>query len=59
MRAEGYDIFLLVDVTAGVTHVEEGGAHKENVGPAGFHDADFTQDPRDKQFLKSLRIGVG
>ncbi len=59
MRAEGYDIFLVVDVTAGFTPVEEGAGQEESIVPAGFHNVDFTQDPGDMQFLKSLHISVG
>lgn len=59
MRAEGYDIFLVVDVTAGFTTVEKGAGQEESIVSAGFHDVDFTQDPRDMQFLKSLHISVG
>lgn len=60
IRAEGYDVFLVVEVTAGFTPMAENEEDdKVTIVPAGYQDSDFTRDPQDMQFLKALHISAG
>ena len=60
---EGYDVFLVVEVTAGFTPMAQTQTEDEEdeAGEviAGSLDADFPRDPRDIQFLKALHISAG
>ncbi|MEJ2006762.1 MAG: hypothetical protein P8Z30_01165 [Acidobacteriota bacterium] len=60
IRAAGYDLFLVLEVTIGFNKKDEANTvHRQNLSAEGEPgEPEFTLTPQDAQFLRSLRIVV-
>lgn len=57
IKADGYDVFLVLEATIGFNRREED-AEQVAVSPDGTHDPELKVNPQDVKFLKSLRISL-
>lgn len=57
IKAEGYDVFLVLEATVGFNKKEEETAAPDNDGPMSI-TPELRISPQDARFLKSLRIAV-
>jgi hypothetical protein len=55
IKADGYDVFLVLEATIGFNRSEDGGEVKAT---NYHHTADFSMTAQDVKFLKSLRISL-
>ena len=56
IKADGYDVFLVLEATIGFNRSEE---KDSDVGATNYrHAADFSVTAQDVKFLKSLRISL-
>jgi len=56
---EGFDIFLMLEATVGVSRLQSAQVSRELVGMRKKNsDDELTIDAQDERFLKSLRISV-
>jgi hypothetical protein len=59
IRAAGYDLFLILEVTIGFNKRGETNLlHRQKLAAAQHHEADFRLTNQDAQFLRSLKISV-
>jgi hypothetical protein len=59
IRAAGYDLFLVLEVTIGFNkRGETNTVHRQKFTPGKHGDADFHLTSADAQFLRSLKISV-
>lgn len=57
IKADGYDVFLVLEATIGFNRREED-AEQVAVSPEGVHDPELKVNSQDVKFLKSLRISL-
>ena len=59
IRAAGYDLFLVLEVTIGFNKIGETNmVHRQKLTPDERHDAEFNFTNQDAQFLRALKISV-
>jgi len=59
IRAAGYDLFLVLEVTIGFNRRGESNlVHRQKLTPDQHRDAEFHLTNQDAQFLRALRISV-
>jgi hypothetical protein len=59
IRAAGYDLFLILEVTIGFNKRGETNlVHRQKVAPGEHREGDFHLTNQDAQFLRSLKISV-
>jgi hypothetical protein len=59
IRASGYELFLVLEVTIGFSKLGEGeGVRRRKVGPAAGSKPEFRLTNQDNKFLRSLNIRV-
>ena len=59
IRAAGYDLFLILEVTIGFNKRGETNLlHRQKLAPGQPREADFRLTNQDAQFLRSLKISV-
>lgn len=59
IRAAGYDLFLVLEVTIGFNKRGEGNlVHRQKLSPDKHHEAEFHLTNQDAQFLRALKISV-
>ncbi len=57
LRANGYDVFLVLEATIGLNRRDEAAGTEEAVAVKGG-DPEFKVSPQDVKFLRSLRISL-
>jgi len=59
IRAAGYDLFLVLEVTIGFNRRGEANlVHRQKLAPEQLHDGEFRLTNQDAQFLRALKISV-
>ena len=59
IRAAGYDLFLVLEVTIGFNKRGEASlVHRQKLTPEQRHDSEFRLTNQDAQFLRALKISV-
>jgi len=59
IRAAGYDLFLILEVTVGFNRKGESNlVHRQKLGPGEHGDSTFELTSQDAQFLRGLKIAV-
>jgi len=59
IRAAGYDLFLILEVTIGFNKRGETNLlHRQKLAPGEHRESDFHLTNQDEQFLRSLKISV-
>ncbi len=59
IRAAGYDLFLVLEVTIGFNKRGESGlVHRQKLAPDKHPEAEFHLTNQDAQFLRALKISV-
>jgi hypothetical protein len=59
IRAAGYDLFLVLEVTIGFNKRGEANlVHRQKLTPEQRHDSEFHLTNQDAQFLRALKISV-
>jgi len=59
IRAAGYDLFLVLEVTIGFNKRGEANlVHRQKLTPEQRHDSEFNLTNQDAQFLRALKISV-
>ena len=59
IRAAGYDLFLILEVTIGFNKRGDAGLlHRQKFAPGQHPEAEFHLTNQDAQFLRSLKISV-
>lgn len=59
IRAAGYDLFLVLEVTIGFNKRGEGNlVHRQKLSADKQHEAEFHLTNQDAQFLRALKISV-
>ncbi len=59
IRAAGYDLFLVLEVTIGFNKRGEANlVHRQKLSPEQRHETEFHLTNQDTQFLRALKISV-
>ncbi len=57
IRAAGYDLFLILEVTIGFNKRGEANlVHRQKLSANPRHDGEFRLTPQDSQFLRAMKI---
>jgi hypothetical protein len=60
IRAAGYDLFLVLEVTIGFNKRGEANlVHRQKLSAEPRHDGEFRLTPQDSEFLRALKISPG